>query len=168
MFDAPEAIIDKVRRGFRASKIVVVGDLMLDRYLWGRVDRISPEAPVPVLHLERETQTAGGAANVARNLAALGATVRLSGVTGRDHSRDLLLRNLADQGVDTEAVLIATDRSTTVKTRVIGNGQQMMRIDSEHAQRLSRSDEARLLAAVHPLLADAGALVLSDLSLIHI
>jgi D-beta-D-heptose 7-phosphate kinase/D-beta-D-heptose 1-phosphate adenosyltransferase len=162
MFNAPETVTETVRRGFCGRRVVVVGDLMLDRYLWGRVDRISPEAPVPVVKLERETQTAGGAANVARNLAALGLEVRVAGITGDDPGRGMLLRDLATIGVDTGGVLIAADRATTVKTRVVGNHQQMMRIDAERAVELAADDERRLLTVVGALLDGAHALVLSD------
>jgi D-beta-D-heptose 7-phosphate kinase/D-beta-D-heptose 1-phosphate adenosyltransferase len=162
MFLDVHAVLEEVRRGFSGRRAVVVGDLMLDRYLWGRVERISPEAPVPVVRLERESETAGGAANVARNLAALGLTVDLAGVTGDDAGRAALLRDLAANGIETGAVLAAADRVTTIKTRVVGNHQQMLRVDAEHALPLSDADAGRLLAAVAPLLPGAGALVLSD------
>jgi D-beta-D-heptose 7-phosphate kinase/D-beta-D-heptose 1-phosphate adenosyltransferase len=162
MFVDPQAVLEEVRRGFDGRRVVVVGDLMLDRYLWGRVERISPEAPVPVVRLERETETAGGAANVARNLAALGLTVSLAGITGDDGDRAALLRDLTANRIETGAVLAAANRVTTVKTRVVGNHQQMLRIDAERALPLAAPDAERLLAAVAPLLPGAGALVLSD------
>jgi D-beta-D-heptose 7-phosphate kinase/D-beta-D-heptose 1-phosphate adenosyltransferase len=162
MFVDPHAVLDEVRRGFAGRRVVVVGDLMLDRYLWGRVERISPEAPVPVVRLERETETAGGAANVARNLAALGLRASLAGITGDDGERAALLRDLAANGIETGAVLAAADRVTTVKTRVVGNHQQMLRIDAERTLPLAPPDAERLLAVIAPLLPGAGALVLSD------
>lgn len=162
MFQAPERVLVAVRSGFGGSRVLVVGDLMLDRYLWGQVQRISPEAPVPVVHLSRETATAGGAANVARNLAALGLRVEVAGVTGEDDGRTRLLAELARCGVDAEAVLAVGDRGTTVKTRVVGNHQQMIRIDEEHAGPLATADRERLLAAVTHRLTGAAVLVLSD------
>ena len=162
MLGDAQAVIGEVRRGFGGRRVVVVGDLMLDRYLWGRVERISPEAPVPVVRLERETESAGGAANVARNLACLGLRVSLAGVTGEDAGRAGLLSQLAANGIDAAAVLPSDDRATTVKTRVVGDHQQMIRIDAEQARPLSARDSERLLAAVSPLLAQAAALVLSD------
>ena len=101
MFEHPEAVLRALRSGFGARRVLVVGDLMLDRYLWGQVQRISPEAPVPVVHLTRRTQTAGGAANVARNLSALGLEVQLAGVTGDDEGRAALLAALATDGIQT-------------------------------------------------------------------
>ena len=156
------AVIEEIRSRFHGRRILVVGDLMLDRYLWGRVDRISPEAPVPIVRLERETESAGGAANVARNLAALGLEVSLGGITGNDSARIRLLEDLATNGVDTEAVLADSHRVTTVKTRVVGDHQQMMRIDDERPIPLSTPESEGLLNKVRPLLRSARALVLSD------
>ncbi|CAD7857074.1 MAG: D-glycero-beta-D-manno-heptose 1-phosphate adenylyltransferase (EC 2.7.7.70) / D-glycero-beta-D-manno-heptose-7-phosphate kinase (EC 2.7.1.167) [Olavius algarvensis Gamma 1 endosymbiont] len=149
-------------RGMAARKVVVVGDLMLDRFLWGRVQRVSPEAPVPVVDLERETRSAGGAANVARNLLGLGLQVALVGVTGADTGRDLLLEELTRADLATDGILIARDRGTTVKTRVVGNRRQMVRIDEERTAPLIESDRERLLATATAHLAQADALVLSD------
>ncbi|MCB2261784.1 MAG: D-glycero-beta-D-manno-heptose-7-phosphate kinase [Candidatus Thiosymbion ectosymbiont of Robbea hypermnestra] len=153
---------DEIFRGMAAHKVLVVGDLMLDRFLWGRVRRVSPEAPVPVVALERETRSAGGAANVARNLAGLGLQVALVGVTGADAGRDWLLAELTRAGLESEGVLIARDRGTTLKTRVVGNHQQMIRIDEERTTPLSESDQKRLFAAAAARLAQADVLLLSD------
>lgn len=112
-------------------RIVVWGDLMLDRYLWGRVDRISPEAPVPVVEIERETLALGGAGNVAANLCALGAEAVLVGVVGRDAEGDQLLEALRGRGIETRPVARDVDRPTTVKTRIIAHQQQVVRADRE-------------------------------------
>jgi len=162
MFDCPGRVLEEVRNGFSGRHIVVVGDLMLDRYLWGQVERISPEAPVPVLKFQRETVAAGGAANVARNLAALGLSVTMVGVTGEDPARDRLLEALAGDRIDTDDVLAAPARATSVKTRVIGNHQQLVRIDEETTARLDTETEDLLLAKVGARLHSAHALVLSD------
>jgi D-beta-D-heptose 7-phosphate kinase/D-beta-D-heptose 1-phosphate adenosyltransferase len=162
MFEDAARVIAEIRGGFGRRRVLVVGDLMLDRYLWGRVERISPEAPVPVLRLARESESAGGAANVARNLAALGLEVHLAGMTGEDEARSALLRDLSGQGIGPGAVLAAPDRVTTVKTRVIGDHQQMLRLDSEHPLPLDVGSEDRLLTRIRPLLERADALVLSD------
>jgi D-beta-D-heptose 7-phosphate kinase/D-beta-D-heptose 1-phosphate adenosyltransferase len=158
MFSAPAEIL----AGFAARRVLVVGDLMLDRSLWGQVQRISPEAPVPIVRLERETRSAGGAANVARNLSALGVEAHLVGATGADAGREQLLQELTKDGLSTDDVLIAGDRCTTVKTRVLGYRQQMIRIDEERTTPLTGSDGERLLAAAAARLALADALVLSD------
>jgi D-beta-D-heptose 7-phosphate kinase/D-beta-D-heptose 1-phosphate adenosyltransferase len=162
MFAAPGEVSEVVRRGFDGRRVLVVGDLMLDRYIWGRVRRISPEAPVPIVALARETEVPGGAANVARNLAGLGLAVELAGVTGADAARDALLAALAAEGIEAGAALVASDRGTTTKTRIVGDHQQMLRIDSERAAPLAEADAARLLAALSERLPGLGALVLSD------
>ncbi len=161
-FRAPDQVRAAVRSGFGGASVLVVGDLMLDRYLWGQVGRISPEAPVPVLHLGRETETAGGAANVARNLVGLGLQVRLAGVTGEDAARESLLRLLGEQGVETSAVLVDSGRPTTTKTRVLGGQQQMLRIDAERIAPLSAELEDRLFALIERQLSAASVLLLSD------
>ncbi len=162
MFQSPHAVVEALQKGLSRRRILVVGDVMLDRYLWGQVSRISPEAPVPVLHLERETEVPGGAANVARNLAGLGAQVALAGVTGDDPGRAALLGLLAAAEIDTGDLLIAADRGTVTKTRVIGNHQQMLRIDQERAAPLTPADRERLLAAATRRIPGLDALLLSD------
>lgn len=162
MFESPQQVLTAVQSGFTERPILVVGDLILDRYLWGKVGRISPEAPVPVVHLERETQAAGGAANVARNLAQLGARVELVGVTGSDPGRDGLVAALQGDGVGTEGVIACVKRGTTVKTRVVGNHQQMLRIDDENAEPIGSDEQARIIDHVSERLGSAAALVLSD------
>jgi D-beta-D-heptose 7-phosphate kinase / D-beta-D-heptose 1-phosphate adenosyltransferase len=127
MFQSPDKVLNELRAGFGGRKIIVAGDLMLDRYLWGEVERISPEAPVPVVKLQRESVAAGGAANVARNLAALGLDVRLAGATGSDDGRTNLLTTLVRDNIRTDAVITSADRPTTVKTRVIGKCSASMR-----------------------------------------
>ncbi|MGA7978987.1 MAG: D-glycero-beta-D-manno-heptose-7-phosphate kinase [Chromatiaceae bacterium] len=162
MFQSPDKVLNELRAGFGRRKIIVVGDLMLDRYLWGDVERISPEAPVPVVKLQRESLTGGGAANVARNLAALGLDVHLAGTTGSDDGRTDLLTTLVRDNIRTDAVVTSADRPTSVKTRVIGNHQQMLRIDEEQSAPLPPDVEAELLAKTAEQMPGARALVLSD------
>jgi len=154
--------IEAVKREFGRPLILVVGDLILDRYLWGRVDRISPEAPVPVVHLEHRAHTPGGAANVAHNLARLGCEVSLAGIIGDDTDGRNLLECLASLGMETSNVQTVPGRPTTVKTRVVGGHQQMLRIDSEDRSPLSASDYQRLLDALLPTVSQYSALILSD------
>jgi D-beta-D-heptose 7-phosphate kinase/D-beta-D-heptose 1-phosphate adenosyltransferase len=149
--------------GFSGRRVLVVGDLMLDRYLVGRVARVSPEAPVPVVRLERERTTVGGAGNVAANLAALGLHVTLAGWTGDDADRASLLQALALAGVDTTPVVVARDRSTTTKTRVLANRQQLVRVDHEETDPLPDDDRSRFDDHVLGLLEGKyDAVVLSD------
>ena len=157
--------LDAIHSGFFGKTVLVVGDMMLDRYLWGEVSRISPEAPVPVVRLTQETENGGGAANVALNLAKLGVQTRMVGWVGAD-AEGKRLRDLLEQaGVDTRGIRILEHRSTITKTRVIGGHQQMLRIDQEETQPL---DVATLTACqqdvssqlLHPSPPDA--IVFSD------
>ena len=162
MFRAPERVVDAVSRRFGARHVLVVGDLMLDRYLTGHVGRISPEAPVPVLRLAGERLVAGGAANVARNLVGLGLAVTLAGVRGDDPDGAALVGLLRDAGIGPDAVVADPDRPTTSKTRVVGNGQQMLRIDAERTAPLPESVAAALERAVVERLPAVDVLLLSD------
>jgi D-glycero-beta-D-manno-heptose-7-phosphate kinase len=128
-FDLPalRAVIAR----FAGRRILVLGDLMLDRYLWGRVDRISPEAPVPVVEVERESFALGGAGNVAANLQALGAEPVLVGAVGEDDDGQRLMETLGRRGVATGSVVRDATRPTTVKTRIIAHAQQVVRADRE-------------------------------------
>jgi D-beta-D-heptose 7-phosphate kinase/D-beta-D-heptose 1-phosphate adenosyltransferase len=147
---------------FAGRRVLVLGDLMTDRYLWGRVERISPEAPVPVVSIDRESDSLGGSANVAHNLAALGARVELIGLVGADASGTRLTEALAERGVDTRGVAIDRTRRTTVKTRVIAHQQQVVRTDEEDAQDAAGDAEMRLLDAIERALPTAEALIVSD------
>ncbi|MFO1524326.1 MAG: PfkB family carbohydrate kinase, partial [Kiritimatiellia bacterium] len=115
----------------RGRRVLVVGDLMLDRYVHGRVDRISPEAPVPVVLVTREHSVPGGACNVAANIAALGGRASLSGIVGDDAQGRELLGLLAARGVDTSGVLVSPEIPTITKTRVLAERQQVVRVDRE-------------------------------------
>ncbi|MDF1793133.1 MAG: D-glycero-beta-D-manno-heptose-7-phosphate kinase [Thalassobaculaceae bacterium] len=143
-------------------RVLAVGDLMLDRFVYGTVDRISPEAPVPVLRIERESAMLGGVGNVARNLRALGASVCLVAVMGRDQeARDI--KGLLRDDVEIESHLIEDDaRPTTIKTRYIAGGQQMMRADRERIVPVSDGLEGDIVERAIADLAQAKALVLSD------
>jgi D-beta-D-heptose 7-phosphate kinase/D-beta-D-heptose 1-phosphate adenosyltransferase len=147
---------------FAGRRVLVFGDLMLDRYLWGRVDRISPEAPVPVVLIEKETFSLGGSANVAHNLASLGAAPRLVGLTGDDDAGRSLRGELSARGVDVGSVIADRARRTTVKSRVIAHQQQVVRTDEEDTEDAQGESEDALLRALERCLADAEALVVSD------
>src|SRR6266850_3267108 len=147
---------------FAGRRIVVWGDLMLDRYLWGRVDRISPEAPVPVVEIERETFSLGGAGNVAANLKALGADAVLIGVLGTDPDGDRLLEELSSRGIDTRRIARDPSRPTTVKTRVIAHSQQVVRTDRETRADLAPETARAMAAGLQAEIEAADGLIVSD------
>lgn len=128
-----KAIIDNCK----GKRIVVVGDVMLDRFFWGVVNRISPEAPVPVVDLESETSHLGGASNVANNLKALGVVPLLCGAVGDDNSGRIFLEIAGNSGIDVSGVYIHPDRPTTVKTRIIATNQHVVRVDRELREPIS-------------------------------
>jgi D-beta-D-heptose 7-phosphate kinase/D-beta-D-heptose 1-phosphate adenosyltransferase len=144
-----------------SKRIVVVGDAMLDVYLRGDVERISPEAPVPVVRVRDRRHALGGAANVAQNVAALGASVELVATVGTDAMGAELTAMIAGLGGEVRG-LVAVDRPTTTKTRIVARAQQVVRVDEEVDDDCSADDVARLLAAVTRAVADADALVLED------
>jgi rfaE bifunctional protein kinase chain/domain len=129
---------------FNGLRILVIGDVMLDAYVMGKVNRISPEAPVPIVSLENEDARIGGAGNVALNLLALGAKPIICGVIGEDSSGDKLLNLFEKNGISTDGLVKSMVRKTTVKTRVISNKQQLLRIDSESTFSLLESEEIKL------------------------
>jgi len=147
---------------FQSVRILVVGDVMLDRYWWGDVSRISPEAPVPIIRLNRSSYVPGGAANVAANVAGLGATPILIGCVGQDSDSDALLSLLEEQAISVEHLIKVSDRPTTVKTRIIAHSQQVARVDHEGVGPLSAADESRLMDEILQQIVHADAVVVSD------
>ncbi len=145
-----------------SAPILVVGDIMCDHYVWGDVERISPEAPVQVLRWQREADRPGGAANAALNLAALGCPVRLVGVVGNDAPGRWLLRTLKRARIDVTGVIRSSDRPTTLKTRIMARGQHMLRIDRETRAPLSARDERLVVAAVKKARRKTAGIVCSD------
>ena len=145
--------IDKLFQTFKNKKILVVGDVMLDRYMIGNVTRISPEAPVPIIELTQEEDRLGGAANVALNIVALGAQVILGSVIGNDPQGSQIKKLCQTAGIDDKAIYSTSTRKTTVKTRIIGNKQQLLRIDSEVKDYLSSEDEIAFLEQIKSIVA---------------
>ncbi len=158
---APDRAASLVR-AFTGRRLLVVGDVILDRYVWGRVDRISPEAPVPVVQVKQESVMPGGAGNVARNLSALGAHVELVAAVGEDETGQELARLFSDCKIDPEGLLTDAGRPTTVKTRVIARAQQVVRFDQESEELLARDTVDRLLAAVRERAARVDGIILQD------
>lgn len=143
-------------------RIVVLGDVMLDRYLWGRVERISPEAPVPVVEVERESHSLGGAANVAHNLVALGGVPRLVSVVGEDAAAERLRAELSVRGIEAHDLVTDSDRRTTVKTRIVAHQQHVVRADEEDRAPVRGAALRQILERLERRLAEADALVVSD------
>src|SRR2546430_9252212 len=146
----------------RKRHVLVVGDVMLDQFIRGRVSRISPEAPVPVVEFERESFMPGGAANVARNLTALKASADLLGVIGRDEAGKKLTALLEEQRVGCDGVLQHFDRATSVKTRIIAHQQQVVRIDRETRADLDEAATQRLLDLVAKKVPPVDAVIVGD------
>lgn len=160
-----EELLAAVKHGFATGKksALVIGDLMLDRYLIGEVERISPEAPVPVVLLKQQNERAGGAANVAANLALLGISTRISGIIGADAEGRALTIMLSALGVDSRAIVTSGQRSTVTKTRILGGHQQMMRLDMENRTFLDAAEADALLQSCRTAIAQNPAvIVLSD------
>jgi len=147
---------------FSEKKILVVGDVMLDEYVWGDVDRISPEAPVPVVKVQRRSHACGGAANVAANVASLKGRAFVAGVVGEDSQGRRLRGMLGDIGVDATGLLALDDRPTSSKLRVIAHSQQVVRVDSEQTSELRASEEDELLNHVAERFPDVDACAISD------
>ena len=158
----PRERIEALLSLIKGRRVVVIGDIMLDRYLIGDTDRLSPEAPVPVVAVRTSRSALGGAANVAANVQALGGTALLAGTIGEDDHGNLIRAELATHALDARYLVTVADRPTTTKTRVIARGQQVVRIDEEHDIPLASNDSARLWAVVDAMLASADALVLED------
>lgn len=143
-------------------RVVVLGDLMLDEYLFGEVSRISPEAPVPIVRVLRERAVLGGAANVAANLKAIGADPVLVGTFQNDTAGRRLLDLLSQQEIPVEGLVLDTGRPTIIKTRIVGQQQQMLRVDREDPGPLEDEATAGLVASLERAVPDAGAVVVSD------
>ncbi|HEY3297837.1 MAG TPA: D-glycero-beta-D-manno-heptose-7-phosphate kinase [Armatimonadota bacterium] len=143
-------------------RVLVVGDVMVDEYVWGNVRRISPEAPVMVVEVERDSWTAGGAANVVNNIQALGARASIIGVIGDDTAGLALKTKLGDAGVDVRGVVVDASRPTTRKTRIIAHSQQVVRVDRESRKRLTAAAAQRVVEQIEEQVKSADIVVFSD------
>jgi D-glycero-beta-D-manno-heptose-7-phosphate kinase len=144
------------------SKILVVGDVMLDQFIWGSVSRISPEAPVPVVDFQRESYMPGGAANVARNLVSLATPAELLGAIGRDEAAGKLLKLLAAQKIGCAGLVKSSARHTSIKTRIVAHQQQVVRVDRETRSHLDDRLTTALLAELQQHIAGADAVIVGD------
>lgn len=147
---------------FSSAHILVIGDLILDEYIWGDVDRISPEAPVPVVWAKKHTFVPGGAANVANNIRAFNADVCLVGVIGEDRNNATFLAELKKRKISSAGVFIEPSRHTTVKTRIIGGHQQIVRLDWEHVEPLPEPLNQKILSFIKKNIDDFDAVIIED------
>jgi D-glycero-beta-D-manno-heptose-7-phosphate kinase len=154
-------LIDAISR-FPACRVLVVGDLMLDSFIWGEVSRISPEAPVPVVEVREESQLLGGSANVAHNVASLGGKAIVAGVMGGDHAGQLLLKLFEETSVSTAGLVHEDDRPTTVKTRIIARHQQVVRFDRECRAPLKEDTLSRIVSHIKENLSNLDGIIVSD------
>lgn len=152
----------KLLQRFAQVRVLVIGDLMLDRYIWGKVERISPEAPVPVVRVTRESLHAGGAGNVVANIRALGGSVVTCGVVGKDQAGQRLRHELTTLGAGVQGVITSSSTVTTSKTRIIAHSQQVVRLDREENDTLDTRVRSQLRRFVERQIADFQVLVISD------
>jgi rfaE bifunctional protein kinase chain/domain len=147
---------------FKNTRVLVLGDVMIDAYLFGKVERISPEAPVPVVAVVNKENRLGGAANVAVNLVALGAKPILCSVVGNDAEGKDLIDLIKSSGIGADGIIQSKERVTTIKTRVISQSTQMLRIDNEITDSLNQEDDSRLISKVKELLKEADVIIFED------
>lgn len=162
MTNIDKSYLNKGINNFRKSMILVVGDIMLDRFIWGNVSRISPEAPVPVVEVEHETVMLGGATNVVNNLVSLGGSVMMCGVVGNDSTGKEIISRLDELNVDTGGIAIEVDRPTSVKTRIIAHDQQVVRYDREIKISLKPKTTKGILDFINEKKENLSALIVSD------
>ncbi len=154
--------LDEIFDKFSGLKVLIVGDVMIDSYIWGKVERISPEAPVPIISITNKEMRLGGAANVAKNIASLGAKPLLCSVVGDDHDGNSLINLMKSRGMDTMGIIQSRDRITTVKERMLSSSQQLLRIDRESAKPLSDKDSQILLNKVKLQIQEADVVIFED------
>ncbi|MCX5687879.1 MAG: D-glycero-beta-D-manno-heptose-7-phosphate kinase [Candidatus Omnitrophica bacterium] len=157
--------IDKLKRiisKFSNTKVLVIGDLILDEFVWGEVSRISPEAPVPVVWVKSESFMPGGAANVANNIASLGAKAYIAGITGSDERAGILKEGLTEKGINIDGIITDDSRPTTLKTRVVANHQQVVRIDREKIEGISAGVLDNIISYIKDIIDEMDAIIIED------
>jgi len=154
--------LEKVFHQFNDLKVLIIGDVMIDSYLWGNVSRISPEAPVPIVNVQKREQRLGGAANVALNVQALGATPILCSVVGSDGEGENLLRLMEINGLNRAGIVQSNHRITTVKHRILASSQHLLRIDSEMDKLIDEEEQELLWKKIETLLSDVQAVIFED------
>ncbi|MCX8012151.1 MAG: D-glycero-beta-D-manno-heptose-7-phosphate kinase [Desulfobacterota bacterium] len=156
-----KALLNQINKFFQA-RVMVIGDMMVDHFIWGSVNRISPEAPVPVVKVTRESFHLGGAANVVHNIHTLGGKVFLAGIIGDDEMGRKIINELRSLKVSTQGLILVSGRPTTVKTRIIAHNQQVVRFDREETSPLSSEVKNRIISYCKKIFPDVQAVILSD------
>ena len=157
----PEELKRCVER-FSEARLIVVGDIIMDEYIWGDVSRISPEAPVPVVDIQEETKMLGGAANVLNNIASLGGKAILCGVIGDDQTGEEIVERMRRQGLRTDGIIKESHRPTSVKTRVVAHNQQVVRFDRESRKKLDADSIEKILDFIQQMQDGYEAIVVAD------
>ncbi|MFC1632041.1 bifunctional heptose 7-phosphate kinase/heptose 1-phosphate adenyltransferase, partial [Candidatus Omnitrophota bacterium] len=157
-----KANLKKIVTNFKRAKVLVIGDLILDEFIWGKVSRISPEAPVPVVWVNSESFMPGGAANVANNIHALGPKCLICGVIGGDERGRVITDDLRRKDIDVAGVIVDHERPTTLKTRVIAHHQQVVRIDREDVNNIDSNVVKQMLSYLKEKIADVDAVLIED------
>ncbi len=153
---------DKIFQSFNKLKVLIIGDVMIDSYFIGRVDRISPEAPVPIVAVEKKENRLGGAANVALNIKALGAEPILCSIIGKDFQGDIFLDLLKNNQITSKGIIRSSSRITTTKTRVIGNNVQMLRVDEEKVEEITSKESNKLINLIEDLIKEVDVIIFED------
>ncbi len=154
--------LSNILNNFKQKNILIIGDIMLDKYIFGNVDRISPEAPVQVVEVKKEDYLPGGAANVANNIAALKANAFIVGIVGNDNEASILLNELKKRNINTEGIIIDNNKPTTQKVRILGQKQQLLRIDYEKRDYLNKETENNMLDFIKKQISNIDAIIISD------
>ena len=154
--------LEEIFEAFNGLTVMVIGDVMLDSYIWGSADRISPEAPVPIVSVKKRDYRLGGAANVALNVQALGATPILCALIGDDDAGTKLLHCLDEQGMGKDGIVVSKNRPTTIKTRLIASHQHVVRVDEESERELMPEEEAQLMKQINGLIGNCDAIIFED------
>jgi len=158
----PRKKLERLFKKFDQVSILVVGDLMLDRFIWGFVSRISPEAPVPIVEVTSESDMPGGSANVVNNLCALGTRTHVCGVVGDDRIGQILRDKLTHKRIDLRGIMVNPERATTLKTRIIAHSQQMVRVDKENRVEVGDRETSRLIAYINSVVRTVDAIIIED------
>lgn len=154
--------LEKILASFANCSLAVLGDVMLDEFCWGKVDRISPEAPVPIVQVKTETWRPGGAANVASNLVALGAKAHIFGIVGDDGAGRRLTEELQKDKINTSGLIVDSGRRTSVKTRILGQNQQMIRVDRESTDNIDYERQKAILSVMLDMADELDGVIISD------